>query len=324
MPIVDPKRKHPYGDTPSPKRFGTVSPLDPQLFSRVDDFADELVKGTAGGKYSPLEVSAWLGSFADKATRALDEATTLVADSKNPEFRRFATDVAIQAGLGHFFSAKLRAGVLYALYERIGSEDLLQQALAAYREARQAWSRLATQAAGVYVEDITFGLEAQLRGHWQDRLFNMDEDIHDMEKRSDLPSPSSLDPEHNQAALKRISTALSTKVERPQVKIAHVPPPTFQRGATLSISLKASGPHGSRPVSAKIFYRHTNQAESFRASEMESQGSTFRASLPADYTDSAFPLQYYFEFHNQTGETWLHPGLGPDLANQPYYVVRRL
>ena len=30
----------PYGDTPSPRRFGTVSPLDPQLFSRIDDHAD--------------------------------------------------------------------------------------------------------------------------------------------------------------------------------------------------------------------------------------------------------------------------------------------
>jgi hypothetical protein len=81
MPIVDPARPHPYGDTPSPRRFGAVSPLDPELFSRIDDFADELLrtggsgKGTVpfrapceawsrenrdsplSGKYSPLEVA---------------------------------------------------------------------------------------------------------------------------------------------------------------------------------------------------------------------------------------------------------------------------
>src|SRR5439155_530116 len=34
MSVVDPAVPHPYSDTPSPKRFGTVSPLDPALFSR--------------------------------------------------------------------------------------------------------------------------------------------------------------------------------------------------------------------------------------------------------------------------------------------------
>ena len=60
MPVVDEHRKHPYGDTPSPKRFGTVSPFDPQLFSRVDDFADSLLDGSAEPKYSPLDAAQWL------------------------------------------------------------------------------------------------------------------------------------------------------------------------------------------------------------------------------------------------------------------------
>ncbi len=45
MPIVDAGRSQPYGDTPSPKRFGTVSPLDPEFFSTIEEFADELVAG---------------------------------------------------------------------------------------------------------------------------------------------------------------------------------------------------------------------------------------------------------------------------------------
>ncbi len=39
MPIADTAGRDPYTDTPSPKRFGTVSPLDPQLFSRIEDYA---------------------------------------------------------------------------------------------------------------------------------------------------------------------------------------------------------------------------------------------------------------------------------------------
>ena len=37
--------KDEYTDTSSPKTFGNASPLDPQLFSRINDFADELLKG---------------------------------------------------------------------------------------------------------------------------------------------------------------------------------------------------------------------------------------------------------------------------------------
>src|ERR1019366_4430326 len=32
MPVVLDSEKSPYGDTPEPKCFGTVSPLDPRLF----------------------------------------------------------------------------------------------------------------------------------------------------------------------------------------------------------------------------------------------------------------------------------------------------
>ncbi|HWA85040.1 MAG TPA: hypothetical protein VG710_02360, partial [Opitutus sp.] len=42
MAIVDePAERMPYFDTLSPRRFGFVSPLDPELFSRIVDFADE-------------------------------------------------------------------------------------------------------------------------------------------------------------------------------------------------------------------------------------------------------------------------------------------
>ena len=89
-----------YSDTPAPKVFGNTSPLDPQLFSRMTDFADELLKGDRSGKYSPIEVAQWLEDLA------------VVKPLKD---RRLDIDVAIQSGLGRFFAAKFRAGVLYAI-----------------------------------------------------------------------------------------------------------------------------------------------------------------------------------------------------------------
>jgi hypothetical protein len=72
-----------------------------------------------------------------------------------------------------------------------------------------------------------------------------------------------------------------------------------------------------------MHYRHVNQAERFESVEMEPWSGTFRATIPAAYTDSPYPLQYYFEVRESAEKAWLYPGFAPDLGNQPYFVVRR-
>ncbi len=72
--IVDPAHYVPYTDTPAPRVFGNVSPLDPQLFSRINDFADELVKGQRSGKYSPIEVAQWIEDYSAARVRKQAQA----------------------------------------------------------------------------------------------------------------------------------------------------------------------------------------------------------------------------------------------------------
>jgi hypothetical protein len=324
MPIVDPERKHPYGDTPSPKRFGTVSPLDPQLFSRVDDFAGQLLEGNVSARYSPLEVADWLLALADTATRAMAGAGKRVANPNEPAFRRLAADVAIQIGLGRFFAEKLRAGVLFALHERTQDHRPLQEAVSAYHRARAAWAELARQAAGVYVPDITFGLEAHLRGHWQDRLPAIDQDLADIERRLTRAANSAYSPQADDQGVlyKALRVALSKPV-RPAIAAKHTPPFSFQLGQPLVVRLTpAPGPLHARFLSVRLLYRHVNQAEEFRTAEMSVQAGAFEGVIPADYADSPFPLQYYFEIRDGKGRAGMLPGLGPDLNQQPYYVMR--
>src|SRR5207247_11296747 len=118
---------------------GHVSPLDPKLFATINNFADDLLKGEASGKYSPVEVAQWLEDYAAKAAENLAKAERLSTGKARPEYRRMAIDVAIQAGLGRFFAAKFRSGVLYRIYEKTGDREALEQALKKYREARSAW-----------------------------------------------------------------------------------------------------------------------------------------------------------------------------------------
>jgi hypothetical protein len=324
MPIVDPDRKHPYGDTPSPKRFGTVSPLDSQLFSRVDDYAGQLLESNVGARYSPLEVADWLLALADTATRAMAGAAKRVANPKEPAFRRLAADVAIQIGLGRFFAEKLRAGVLFALHERTQDHRSLQEAVSAYHRARAAWAELARQAAGVYVPDITFGLEAHLRGHWQGRLPAIDQDLADMERRLTLAENSACSPQaDDQGVLYQALRVALSKPVRPAIAAKHTPPFSFHLGQPLVVRLTpAPGPLHAQLLSVRLVYRHVNQAEEFRAAEMSVQAGAFEGVIPADYADSPFPLQYYFEIRDGKGRAGMHPGLGPDLNRQPYYVMR--
>ena len=53
---------------------------------------------------------------------------------------------------------------------------------------------------------------------------------------------------------------------------------------------------------------------------MQHTNLTHTAPIPAAYTDSPYPLQYYFELRTATSAT-LHPAFNPTLSNQPYFAV---
>ena len=73
-------------------------------------------------------------------------------------------------------------------------------------------------------------------------------------------------------------------------------------------------------VSVQLFYRHVNHGERWRSTAMSEEGDTMRAAIPGTYTNSPYPLQYYFVLQNGT-QAWLHPGFNATLSNQPYFAV---
>ena len=316
QPIVDPKRRHPYGDSPAPRVFGNVSPFDPQLFSRINDFADELLLGERSGKYSPVEAAQWVEDFADAAARHLARAEGQAANKSSPEWRRLAIDVAMLIDLGRFFGAKLRAGVLFRIFERTGDRTALEEALRIYRSARTTWAVLAERARSVYKPDITVGGEAHLRGHWLDRLPAIDDDISDMAARLQNANSSTARPDRLIAAVRQ---SLG-RPQRPSVGIHHTPPARFRPGQPLELELMVLQPEG---ISARLYYRRINQAERYVAVPMQKEGNRFRASIPGPYTSSPYPVQYYFELIAGPDMSSLYPGLGVDLTGQPYFVLQR-
>jgi hypothetical protein len=309
MPMVDERLRNPYSDTPSPKTFQHVSPLDPQLFLRMTEFAEELLKGERSGKYSPLEVAQWLENFADAASQGAPPAAR-----SSPEWLRLINDVTLQQFLGRFFAAKLRAGVLYSIHEMTSDREALERALDAYRKARGIWSQMASVAKGIYATDLSAGDRYSVRGQWADRLPAIDEDIAAMEQK--LGAAQMVDEP-------RVRTALAEVLARPVRDAApctHRPPKAFRAKEALALEIAVPG---RKIASLRMYYRHVNQAERFQWIEMEMRGDQWAGGIPAAYTDSPYPLQYYFEVRESRAKAWLYPGLGSELTNQPYFVVRR-
>lgn len=310
--LLDAAHPGPYTDTPTPRVFGTVSPLDPQLFYRIDDFADDLLKGERSGKYTPIEVANWIENYAAAATTSLARGDALATGKDRPGYRRLTIDIAVAAGLGRFFGAKFRAGVLYRIFDRTGDRAALEAALKAYRAAREAWAAIAARTTGVYMADITVGELRQLRSHWADRLADIDADIAAIGAKLDSAKPA----EAGGTIARAIADALG-EPRRSAVTGRHTPPAGFQRGRPVAVEFAAEKDY----TSVRLHYRRVNQAERWQSLPMPSAGRLWRAAIPSEYTDSPYPIQYYFELKEAPESAALYPGFGEQLTRQPYFVV---
>lgn len=320
MPIVLGSERSPYGDTPTPKCFGTVSPLDPQLFSTIVEHAADLLASRPNPKYSPIEVAQWLEDYTAASAQALNTARVQATSHTSPEFRRMEEDVLIQNGLGSFFAAKLRSGVLFEIYQQTGNPEAGQLALSQYEKAREAWATMSSRANSVYLPDITYGDIPMRRGHWNDRLPGIDKDIAAMQGKLQAAPAST----GSAQTTKRAIRAATGKPSRPSVHCVHTPPSSFRPGQPLPLSLFIAGltAHNA-PTSVHLYYRHVNQAERWLSVETQRGHNGYSAEIPGDYTNSVYPLQYYFELQQEGDSAWLYPAFNSMLSNQPYYAVSK-
>jgi hypothetical protein len=305
QPIVDTRRKHQYTDMPQPHVFGNVSPLDPQLFMSVNECATALLKKEVSGKYTPLEVAQWLEELATGATQSLKEAEEKSAGSASVDFKRWSADIKLQCGIGRFFAAKLRAGVIYAFHENTVSRPALNFALSEYMRGIEIWREMAEAAQSIYRTDVTVGEHPWLRGHWIDRVRGMTDDFGDMEGRRKLDGISAE------------QFPLVAYDARPPIRARHQAATGFRYGTPVELAIAVE-----RATAIDLYYRQVNQAERWVKIAMKADGADYRATIPAEYTKSPFPLEYYFEI--RIGQrAVLYPGLGVNRMGQPYIVVQR-
>ena len=56
---------------------------------------------------------------------------------------------------------------------------------------------------------------------------------------------------------------------------------------------------------------------------MSEQDGRFSQIIPAEYTNSEYALQYYFELKHGVSSAAVYPGFNKTFSNQPYFAVYR-
>jgi hypothetical protein len=303
-----------YYDTPVPKRFGTVGPLDPEIFSSVQECVEEADAKLPSGRLSPWSVAERLETLATEAAAQAAEALEECETPGSPDVRRLLVDVGILAALGRFFGSKLRSAVYYEVASRTGSTACLRDAVTAYRSAHSAWTDAVRTADGVYVDNLTYGPQPWLRGTWSDRLAAIDADLEAMESAT---AGGTATGDADSAALRILAAIMAGTSGH----ATHIPPAPFRPGEPVTVAVKVGGDVEISRVSLR--YRHLDQSATYEEVAMGRNGDGFSAAVPAAYADSPFALQYHFVIRDTDGGSWHYPGLGPELSDQPYFVVRQ-
>lgn len=308
MAIVPGTEPAPYKEMEAPYSVARVSALDPQIFASIDEHVTDLLAGKMTGRYSPTETLAWMDDVTNAAQNALTKAKALAPDTV--EFRRWEEDLRITVGLGRFFTDKLRAALFYEIWKRGGPDEAAKLALNHQMIARDAWAQMADRANKVYVADISYGETPVRRGNWQGRLELIDHNIGNL--KAALAAPRTMIAAANGA------TALAfakSRPARPVIAAQHQAPQTFAPGKPLAVQL------ATKAKAAKLWYRHVNHGERWLSVAMTGSANAWQGAIPADYTQSPYPLQYYFELDTGAALTAHVPGFNATRSNTPYYSV---
>ena len=292
-------------DTAEPKIWGGISPFDPAIFDTTAEYVAAEEKHEPTGRYTPPEVAEWLEQLSASAVAAIESAHGAIDDPAVPDFVRVEVDVRIQAALARFFAARIGAGVRYAQFGRSADPAELDAAIAECVIGREAFASVIESADGVYADELCFGDRLTERGHWTDRIDQLDHDLVALrDERAALPS----------AGMTEALLPLAVRDRRTDL-VRHEPPPGYLAGQTLT--LRAAGDLES----VELRFRHLNQGESYRSLDMQLVDGSFVAEIPDDVTDGSFPVQYFFVATPVRGQRQLSPGLGAALCQRPYHVV---
>jgi hypothetical protein len=290
------KRLVPYGGNNDD--FLRVQALDRTAMADPVTYANNLLHHRASGKMTPFEAADYLGSAADAAEQAIQEAAKL-NPSSTKEFDCIRRDIEATAALARYYRDRIRSATHFALYRQATDHSELT---ASYNDALQAltdWDRLSevtSEHFGYVPEVIRMGVN-QFRWRDEGRSLGVDLDqINNLEVEFGRAS------EHN-------------RDDRTLI-LGHVPPFKLEPGRTVPITVTFA----NNPDIAHVYLFYRNAQQTGYTKMPLNLGNRFEGTwtgeIPADVVVPGH-LEYYFEADlgrwGQYGGTLEH--------QPPYYVL---
>jgi hypothetical protein len=292
-------------DTPEPGTWTAVSPFDPEFFDTTDAFVADVLAGRCSGRVTAFDTSAFLEGLAADAERSVSAARG-VGDERSVALRIALLDAEILVALGRMFAARIRAGISVAMFSATAQPAHLASADTELRDSRAQLARVVELATGVYVDNLAFGDRPTEQGHWRDRLEQLDGELAEITARR-----AELGPGDETQRIPWPPRATTTDVD---VRY----PDSYRCGAPINIDVSRA------PIGAtvRLHYRPLDQSAAWKTvgGDIDGHGAA-RVSIPADDTDSRYPISWYLTLYTRSGPVVRHPGLGATLSDQPYVVM---
>jgi hypothetical protein len=320
LSVLGEAQRRPYGfDMDLPLRFGNAPTFDPQLVANAREYVAAILKGARLRSYTPMDVAGWLERLAHETEVAI---ATLRSSGNHgsAHVQRLVVDCEIQAALGRFFAAKYRAACWAELFLATLADDARREAIRLLKQGRIAWRTAAQVSSPVSQDDLGFGAAAHLRGSWQARLADLDREINEAEMwrqeewKPETAGARAVAPDVFQRAVATLGAPTPVRTVEGTMRAR----PSFVAGQPFEVAMDGA----AAADDAMLHYRRVNQAERWQGTPMRRGGDGLVGTIPAGYTDSPFHLQFYVTGLRDNAVS-IAPGLGADLATQPYWVALR-
>ncbi len=312
LPLVEGSGRRAYAfDMEGPVRFGNAPTFDSSLFANAREYAELLLAGKSSHRYTPLDVADWLEEMAEGCEAALSRVKTTESYG-SAAVQRIMIDVQISAAIARFFAERFRAACWAELFIATKVTTLIEPVIDHARRSVMAWQVAADVSRDIYHDDLTYGPQSWLRGSWQSRLPEMTAEVLDLESLRGAGKFETV-----QADEQVLAAVRALKARQPVIasRSGVSAPSKFKAGEAITVRIDETV--DEEPV---LHYRHVNQAERWNSAKMTRNGNGFAATIPGEYTDSKFHLQFFVS-SRRGGRSVLSPGLEDNLSNEPYYTA---
>ena len=219
-------------------------------------------------------------------------------------------DFMMLAQMARYHSSKTQAALYLSMYNAKGDAAYAQSSLNIMAQAKEYWQKLCDLGA-VYTDDLCFQLGTSqhncLRGHWRDRMPEIERDIAQLEKLC--------------AGASEVKETLFEAKKTPKnAKTKLTYPKTCKAGQKVVVKLETEEDING---TVTLHYRHQNLLEgAFKETAMQKDGAVYIAEIPEEYVTQEFDLLVFASISGGEGITEIVPGFWNADEAIPYCEIQ--